>query len=120
MGNSEIRRGGLVVRPADLDQVAEWMFSCLRGRDFEVISYEEEFNYEPLKLEACRLDERTFPCVKFDSGKMVIAFYLLGPEDVLVPVGGFGKLIIDFHQAGFTVDNKGIGKWEFMVVKKEK
>ena len=117
MKNTVFRCGDVVVHPLNTNQLIEWLTNTLKGRTFEVVAKEDQFGGEPFKYENCRLDDNAFPNVKFSPNKLTITFILDGPDDIIVPVGGFGKLIVSFIQNGIKIENKGIGVWEFTVLR---
>lgn len=119
MKNSLIKRNDTVVHPRDMEQLTEWIAAVLSNRIFSVKSIEEQFDNEPYILENCRLDTGRFQSVFFSLVKMTMLFCIDGPDDVTVPVGGFGKLIITFLANGVKIENKGFGSWEFTIVNEE-
>ena len=112
---SIVKMNDVVVRPRDMEQVAEWMHSALKGRAFSVLSKESQFADEPFLLDDCTLNENCLNPVFVSPKKMQFLFCIEGPDDLLVPYGGLGKLLITFNRTGFKIENAGVGTWEFKV-----
>lgn len=116
MGNSKVRSSGIYVYLENIGQLIGLMYTTLRRQAFKVVTKEEEFNNVPLQYENCRLDENIFPSIKFNADELRLIFHLEGPDDIIIPVGGFGKLSVIFVPNGFIIENKGYGVWEFTVL----